>query len=101
MDSGKANWNYWFYVNATNDQLQLKPFVTGWSGIKFDNLWLDSVWQKMASVTLSTSLALFHTYRKTSSISGTKFQNLNVPCILLQLSSLIPLKLGVKLRMKM
>ena len=40
-------------------------------------------------------------YRKTSSISRTKFQNLNVSCILLQLSSLNALKPGVKLRMKM
>ena len=40
-------------------------------------------------------------YRKTSSISRTKFQNLNVTCIILQLSSLNPLKPGVKLRMKM
>ena len=40
-------------------------------------------------------------YRKTSSISGTKSQNFNVSCILLQLSSLNPLKPGVKLRMKM
>ena len=40
-------------------------------------------------------------YRKTSSISRTKFQNLNVSCIILQLSSLNPLKPGVKLRMKM
>ena len=40
-------------------------------------------------------------YRKTSSISRTKFQNLNASCILLQLSPLNPLKPGVKLRMKM
>ena len=40
-------------------------------------------------------------YRKTSSISSTKSQNLNVSCILLPLSSLNPLKPGVKLRMKM
>ena len=40
-------------------------------------------------------------YRKTSSISRTKFQSLNVSCVLLQLSSLNPLKPGVKLRMKM
>ena len=40
-------------------------------------------------------------YRKTSSISRTESQNLNVSCILLQLSSFNPLKLGVKLRMKM
>ena len=41
------------------------------------------------------------TYRKTSSISRAKSQNLNVSCILLKLSSLNPLKPGVKLRMKM
>ena len=41
------------------------------------------------------------TYRKTSCISRTEFQNLNVSCILMQLSSLNPLKPGVKLRMKM
>ena len=40
-------------------------------------------------------------YRKTSFISRTKSQSLNVSCILLQLSSLNPLKPGVKLRMKM
>ena len=40
-------------------------------------------------------------YRKTSSINRTKSQNLNVSCIPLQLSSLNPLKPGVKLRMKM
>ena len=40
-------------------------------------------------------------YRKTSSISRTKSQTLIVSCILLQLSSLNPLKPGVKLRMKM
>ena len=40
-------------------------------------------------------------YRKTSSINHTKSQNLNVSCILLQLSSLSPLKPGVKLRIKM
>ena len=40
-------------------------------------------------------------YRKTSCISRPKSPNLNVSCILLQLSSLNPLKPGVKLRMKM
>ena len=43
----------------------------------------------------------FICYRKTSSISRAKSQNLNVSCILLQLSLLNPLKPGVKLRMKM
>ena len=40
-------------------------------------------------------------YRKTSSISRTKSQSLNLSCILAQLSSLNPLNPGVKLRMKM
>ena len=39
-------------------------------------------------------------YRKTSSISRTKSQNLNFSCILLQLSSFSPLKPDVKLGMK-
>ena len=39
--------------------------------------------------------------RKTYSISRTKSQSLNVSCILAQLSSLNPLKPGVKLKMKM
>ena len=47
------------------------------------------------------SIAMVLASRKTSSISRTKSQNLNVSCILLQLSSLNPLKPCVKLRMKM
>ena len=38
-------------------------------------------------------------YRQTSSVSRTKSQSLNASCILLQLSSLDPLKPGIKLRM--
>ena len=44
---------------------------------------------------------LWENLPKTSSISRTKFQSLNVSCVLLQLSSLNPLKPGVKLRLKM
>ena len=40
-------------------------------------------------------------YRKTSSLSRTKSQDLNVSCLLLQWSLPNPLKPGVKLRMKM
>ena len=43
---------------------------------------------------------LINSYHKTSSISSTKSQSLNVSCIFLQLSSLNPLEPGVKLRMK-
>ena len=48
-----------------------------------------------------SKLFYHNNYRKTSSISRTKFQSLNVSCILLQLSSLNPLNSSVKLRMKM
>ena len=73
-----------------------KPFKRQWEhSFGFISLWYDvyflhNIWS-IESIT----------YRKTSSISRTKFQNLNVSCILLQLSSLNPLKPGVKLRMKM
>ena len=40
-------------------------------------------------------------YRKTSSISRTKSQSLNISCFLARLSSLNPLKPAAKLRMKM
>ena len=40
-------------------------------------------------------------YWKISNISGTKSQNLNDSCLVLQLSLPNPLKLGVKSRMKM
>ena len=49
----------------------------------------------------SQQCIVVNSYRKTSGISRTKSQNLIVSCILLQLSSLNPLKPGVKLRMKM
>ena len=47
------------------------------------------------------AIEIYDYYRKTSCISRTKLQNLNVSCILMQLPSLNPLKPGVKLRMKM
>ena len=49
----------------------------------------------------SLMLPLGKLYRKTSSISRTKSQNLNVSNLVVQLSLLNPLKPGVKSRMKM
>ena len=43
----------------------------------------------------------FDTYHKTPSISRTKSQNLNVSCLIMQLSLLNQLKPCVKSRMKM
>ena len=52
--------------------------------------------------TESYPICIFHNnYRKTSSISRTKSQNLNVSHLILQLSLPNPLKPNVKLRMKM
>ena len=56
-------------------------------------------WEDNTTMTLYTKS--HNIYRKTSSISRTKSQSLNVSFILAQLSSLNPLKAGVKLRMKM
>ena len=51
--------------------------------------------------TLHHVSAIMREYRKTSCISCTKFQNLNVSCLLLKWALPNPLKPGVKLRMKM
>ena len=61
----------------------------------------ESFVEQFQTITKMASVYTVIYYRKTSSISRTKSQNLNVSCILLQLSSLNPLKPGVKLRMKM
>ena len=57
--------------------------------------------QRIKTLRLTEQAALWRTYRKNSCISRTKFQNLYVSCILMQLSSPNPLKPGVELRMKM
>ena len=57
--------------------------------------------EQSETATYARGLASENAYRKTSSISRTKYQNLNVSCILALLSSLNPSKPGVKLRMKM
>ena len=55
----------------------------------------------MNYIGVDAGIFLVITYRKTSIISRTKFQNWNVSCPLLQLSLPNPLKPGVKLKMKM
>ena len=55
----------------------------------------------MMAIVLFVSYFAICKYRKTSSMSRTKSQNLNASCIVLRLSSLNPLKPGVNLRMKM
>ena len=57
-------------------------------------------WHGLSSLSRGLHTNVSH-HNKTSTISRTKSQNLNVSCIPLQLSSLNPLKPGVKLRMKM
>ena len=60
---------------------------------------LDTTYLNKAQV--NSTFSIDGIYRKTSSISRTKSQNLNVSCLLLQWSLPNPLKQGVKLRMKM
>ena len=55
----------------------------------------------LKEIDATVSWKLIVAYRKTSSIIHTKSPNLNVSCILMQMSSLNPLKPCVKLRMKM
>ena len=57
--------------------------------------------EQSETATYARGLTSENAYRETSSTSRTKYQNLNVSCILAQLSSLNPSKPGVKLRMKM
>ena len=68
-----------------------------------DAIWRHWPWSSLVQV---MTCRLFGTkplpnYRKTSSISRTKPQCINGSCVLAQLSSLNPLKPGVKLRTKM
>ena len=70
------------------------------------DLWFVVVWPRMRCPHMRTlapeaGMSGRNMYRKTSSISRTKSQNLNVSCTVLRLSSLNPLKPGVKLRTKM
>ena len=69
--------------------------------LHFQNYYHLSQGQWVKCNCVYTLLSIKWQYCKTSCIGRTKFQNLNVSCILMQLSSLNPLKPGVKLRMKM
>ena len=97
-----------------NIRLQIEAKISTWKlgqMISFHlicTLWILSLthWDrdKMASIfqiTFSNTFSwMKKIYRKTSNISRTKSQILNVSCILVQLSSRNPLKPDVKLRMK-
>ena len=60
-----------------------------------------SCYRKLSQFLVSSQAIIKANYRKTSSMSRTKSQNLNVSNLVLQFSLLNPLKPGVKLRMKM
>ena len=88
-------WHMWFYSHhvflfQTFEQSCVGRITWEWEGTV-----------SLISPAVLTYSAIYTQYHKTSSISRTKSQSLNVSCILLQLSSLDPLKPGVKLRMKM
>ena len=64
------------------------------------------IWGMVVDISLSVryyycAYCFVSTYRKTSSISRTKFPNLNASCLVLWLSSPNPLKPGAKSIMKM
>ena len=116
----KQWWGWWFetpwgpFWRHCNDSrgrqtggTETRRQIPNTRGVGFDrHLELDSGFQEVTrdDRALFYKLAwwpIYNIYRKTSSISRTQSQNLNVSCILLQLSSLNPLKPVVKLRMKM
>ena len=86
-------------------------FVSIWMGAKwnFHHIWIvmEKLFVKWAPVPELPSFFLqgssidFCLYRQISDISCTKFQNLNVSCLVLRLFLFNILKPGVKLQMKM
>ena len=65
------------------------------------HLLYDTHLKKKRNSSINTMISRKNMYRKTSSISRIKSQNLNVSNLILQLSLLNPFKIGVKSRMKM
>ena len=104
----KQSWGWWFETLSPplwrhrneHKQNQWKKTVCILDGVIAS---ISTMIYRVLSAVQRTrfSLSQWETYHKTSSISRKKSQNLNVSCILLQLSLLNPLKPCVKLRMKM
>ena len=98
-------WSYlrgcaWLYVGVCvllgPFPLGHKKFMHGISNSHLAGVNVGHLLRHLRNVTVIQSI-----YRKTSSISRTESQNVNVSCIPLQLSSLNLLKPRIKLRMKM
>ena len=90
----RHNWvikDCWF-----SHMVGLDTFATGTLAWFSGDLWPDC-----SAGDINGPRVLYIQYRKTSSISRTKSQNLTVSCIVLRFSPLNPLKPGVKLRMEM
>ena len=84
-------------------QIHSTKYTTEW-GILYPSTKMrchENVFRNITSQDSCHPGLLISIYRKTFSISRTKSQSFNISCIFLQLSSLNPLKPGVKLRMKM
>ena len=89
-------------TRTSADLLSIETLVTNFNEIRF-KIQLFSFMKlslKVSSANCGSSSYSRSIYRKTSNLSRTKSQSLNVSCVLAQLSSLNPLKPGVKLRMK-
>ena len=127
--SSKASWSLldidkvvlkrkWWFANDHSEHYfitfnDLRCRSRKWLSIRIQKsdktISVSSVCFKVATLISYSSTfchCLLHTcadthYRKTSSTSRTKSQNLNVSCLIMQLSLLNQLKPGVKSRMKM
>ena len=89
---------------CTVDFRHSRPFCTNHGYSSNYKCWLDHIFQcfRLAASNIASYWPHYiGNYRKTSSISRTKFQNLNVSRLVLQLSLLNPLNPAAKLRMKM
>ena len=92
-------WNNILKKNKkTNSCLSVKIYSPGKQNHLHVSLQLSISCLLLINLEARTSAATIPTYHKTSSISCTKYQNLNVSCLVLQLSLLNPLKPGRKWR---
>ena len=92
------NLNFWQIFGICNFD-----FVLLWHGIRYESIvWvIMGRWGVFSEHRRSSCFNFSCGYCQTSSVSCTKSQNLNVSCLVLQLPFPNPLKLGIKLRMKM
>ena len=98
---------WYFRLSSEKKQIHVPPQAVVWNETIFVPLQAvirernKSCYRKLSQFLVSSQAIIKENYRKTSSMSRTKCQNLNVSNLVLQFSLLNPLKPGVKSRMKM